>query len=230
MIELYNVTVHFNKRSIISDISLNIQKGEFVYVIGKTGSGKTTLLRTIYMDVLPKKGNVIVDAYSSSRIQNKEIPYLRRKLGVIFQDFKLLQDRNVFENVAFALRVIGEPKRSIKTQVLQVLTRVGLHHKRYQMPDNLSGGEQQRVAIARALVNRPFILLADEPTGNLDPQVSREIMTLLENINRSGTAILMATHNYELIRRFPHRTLVLDDGKLYREIDGEHIRQNDGAG
>ncbi len=225
MIELYNVTVSFDHRTILEGISLSINKGDFVYVIGKTGSGKTTLLRTIYMDVLPEKGHVVVDNFSSSSIRRREVPYLRRKLGVIFQDFKLLPDRNVFDNVAFALWAIGEPKRVIKPRVLTVLTRVGLHHKRYQMPGNLSGGEQQRVAIARALVNNPFILLADEPTGNLDPMVAKEILELLENINRSGTAVLMATHNYDLIRQFPHRTLVLDNGRVYREIPAGQIRQ-----
>lgn len=225
MIELYNVTVRFDSRTVLNGVSLSIHKGEFVYVIGKTGSGKTTLLRTIYMDVLPQKGHVVVDKFSSSSIRRREVPYLRRKLGVIFQDFKLLPDRNVFDNVAFALWAIGEPKRVIKPRVLTVLTRVGLHHKRYQMPANLSGGEQQRVAIARALVNNPFILLADEPTGNLDPVVAKEILELLENINRSGTAVLMATHNYDLIRQFPHRTLVLDHGRVYREIAAAQIRQ-----
>ncbi len=225
MIELFNVTVAIGNRKILDNFSLRIHKGEFVYVIGKTGSGKTTLLRTIYMDQLPSSGNILVDKFSSSSIKKREVPLLRRKVGVIFQDFKLLPDRNVFENVAFALRVIGEPLRVIKPRVLTVLTRVGLHHKRYQYPHQLSGGEQQRVAIARALVNKPFILLADEPTGNLDPQASKEIMELLENIHKSGTAILMATHNYELIRNFPHRTVVLDNGKLYREIPATQLRQ-----
>ncbi len=225
MIELYNVTVELNKRPVIDQINLKIGKSDFVYIIGKTGSGKTTLLRTIYMDVFPSKGNIIVDKYSSSSIKRKQVPYLRRKLGVVFQDFKLLPDRNVFDNIAFALHAIGESKRTIKTKVLSVLTRVGLHHKRYQMPHNLSGGEQQRVGIARALVNNPFILLADEPTGNLDPQVSKGILELMDSINRSGTAVLMATHNYELIRQFPHRTLVLDEGRIYREITPEQIQQ-----
>lgn len=225
MIELYNVTVELNKRRVIDQINLKIGKSDFVYIIGKTGSGKTTLLRTIYMDVFPSKGNIIVDKFSSSSIKKKQVPFLRRKLGVVFQDFKLLPDRNVFENVAFALHAIGESGRTIKPKVLAVLTRVGLHHKRYQMPNNLSGGEQQRVGIARALVNNPFVLLADEPTGNLDPQVSKGILELMDSINRSGTAVLMATHNYELIRQFPHRTLVLDEGRIYREITPEQIRQ-----
>lgn len=224
MIELYNVSVTLNKRPILENISLKIQKGEFVYLIGKTGAGKTTLLRLIYMDLFPTKGNVIVERFRSASIRRRQIPLLRRKVGVVFQDFKLLNDRNVFENVAFALQVIGVPRREIKPKVLSVLTRVGLVHKRYVYPHTLSGGEQQRVAIARSLVNEPFILLADEPTGNLDPQVSQGILDLLENINRSGTAVLMATHNYELIRKNPHRTIVLDNGKFYKEINARQIQ------
>ncbi len=165
-----------------------------------------------------------MERFRSASIRRRQIPLLRRKVGVVFQDFKLLNDRNVFDNVAFALQVIGVPRREIKSKVLSVLTRVGLVHKRYVFPNTLSGGEQQRVAIARSLVNEPFILLADEPTGNLDPQVSQGILELLENINRSGTAVLMATHNYELIRKNPHRTIVLDDGKFYKEIDARQIQ------
>ena len=223
MIELFNISIQLGKRQVLEQVSLKINKGEFVYLIGQTGSGKTTLLRLIYMDVFPDRGNVIVDSYSSSTILPRHVPFLRRKVGVIFQDFKLLPDRNVYDNIAFALQVIGAPQRTIKSRVLSVLTRVGLHHKRYQMPQRLSGGEQQRVAIARALVNKPFILLADEPTGNLDPQVARDILHLLENINRSGTAILMATHNYDLIRQYPHRTLVLENGSFSREINPEEL-------
>lgn len=218
MVEIYNVSVTLGNRLILDHLSLTIHKGDFVYIVGQTGTGKTTLLRLIYMDIFPERGNVIVDRYSSSNIRRSQIPYLRRKVGVIFQDFKLLMDRNVFDNVAFALQVIGTPRREIKSKVLAVLTRVGLHHKRYFKPANLSGGEQQRVTIARALVNEPFILLADEPTGNLDPQVAKGILELLENINRSGTAVLMATHNYELIRRYPHRTLALENGKFQKEF------------
>jgi len=214
MIEIFNVTVHIGSRKVLDSVSLRIDKGEFVYLVGRTGAGKTTLLRLIYMDLFPQRGNVIIDRFSSSTIRRRQIPYLRRKVGVVFQDFKLLTDRNVYDNVAFALQVVGEHRREIKSRVLSVLTRVGLHHKRYHMPQSLSGGEQQRVVIARALVNEPFILLADEPTGNLDPEASSDILELLEDINRSGTAILMATHNYQLIRKFPHRTLMLEEGRL----------------
>jgi cell division transport system ATP-binding protein len=169
------------------------------------------------MDLFPNKGNVIVSSFSSSNIKKKNIPYLRRKVGVIFQDFKLLMDRNVFDNVAFAMKVVGAPRKQIKSRALSVLTQVGLHHRRYHMPSKLSGGEQQRAVIARALVNEPFILLADEPTGNLDPEASEDILDLLEDINKKGTAVLMATHNYSLIKKYPHRTLTLENGLLNEE-------------
>jgi len=214
MIEIFNTTVSIDNKLLLQDINLKITKGEFVYLIGKTGSGKTTLLRLIYMDLLPGKGNIIVDQFSSSSITRKQIPLLRRKVGVVFQDFKLLLDRNVFDNVAFALRVVGAPRRKIKSRALSVLTQVGLHHRRYHMPTQLSGGEQQRIAIARALANEPFILLADEPSGNLDPEASMSILDLLEEINRRGTAVLMATHNYNIIQKYPHRTVMLEDGWL----------------
>jgi cell division transport system ATP-binding protein len=223
MIEFYNVSVISNGRNLLTGVSLKINKGEFIYLIGKTGAGKTTLLRLIYSDLLPSQGNVIVDKFSSSTIRKHQIPYLRRKVGVVFQDFKLLPDRNVYDNIAFALQAVGAGKREIKSRVLSLLTQVGLNHKRYHMPNLLSGGEKQRVAIARALANEPFILLADEPTGNLDPEASRGIIKLLEKINKSGTAVCMATHNYELIRHAPHRTVVLENGLIRQEIDPENI-------
>ncbi len=225
MIELFNVTVSIGNRKILDNIHFQIEKGEFVYLIGRTGAGKTTLLRLIHMDLFPNSGNVVVDRFSSSTIKKREIPLLRRKVAVIFQDFKLLPDRNVFDNVAFALRVVGAGTREIKSKVLTVLSHVGLHHKRYHMPHQLSGGEQQRIVIARALVNEPFILLADEPTGNLDPQASEEILDVLENINRTGTAVLMATHNYHLIRKYPHRTLVLENGTLQEISRDQFLNQ-----
>lgn len=223
MIEFFNVSVQIQNRILLQQITLKINKGEFVYLIGKTGAGKTTLLRLIYMDLLPSQGNVIVDKYSSSSIKKRQIPYLRRKVGVVFQDFKLLPDRNVYDNIAFALQVIGMRKKEIKSRVLSVLTQVGLNHKRYHMPDLLSGGEKQRVGIARALANEPFILLADEPTGNLDPEASRSIVELLEKINQGGTAVCMATHNYDLIRLAPHRTILLENGQIKKEIKPEHL-------
>jgi cell division transport system ATP-binding protein len=223
MIEFFNVAVQTENRILLKQITLKIHKGEFVYLIGKTGAGKTTLLRLIYMDLFPSQGNVIVDKYSSSSIKKDQIPYLRRKVGVVFQGVKLLSDRNVYDNIAFALQVIGLKKKEMKSRVLSVLTQVGLNHKRYHMPELLSGGEKQRVGIARALVNEPFILLADEPTGNLDPDASRDILELLEKINQGGTAVCMATHNYDLIRLAPHRTILLENGQIKKEINTENI-------
>lgn len=214
MIELFNVSASIRSRPVLNGVSLKIDKGEFFYLVGRTGAGKTTLLRLIYMDLFPERGNVLVDRYSSANIDPRDIPYLRRKVGVIFQDYKLLPDRTVFDNVAFALQVIGAGRRDIRLKVPAALRRVGLYHRRNRMPHHLSGGEQQRVAIARSLVTEPFILLADEPTGNLDPEAADSIITLLENINRSGTAILMATHNYDLIQSHPHRTLLMENGQL----------------
>jgi cell division transport system ATP-binding protein len=225
MIEFFNVSVLAENRQLLKQITLKIHKGEFVYLIGKTGAGKTTLLRLIYLDLFPSQGNVIIDQFSSSNIRRHQIPYLRRKVGVVFQDFKLLPDRNVYDNIAFASQVIGAKRREMRSRVLNVLTQVGLNHKRNHMPELLSGGEKQRVAIARALVNEPFVLLADEPTGNLDPDASREILELLVRINKSGTAVCMATHNYDLIRFAPHRTVVLDEGQIQQELDSDNLHK-----
>jgi cell division transport system ATP-binding protein len=217
MIQFFNVDLHYGNRRILSHITFHINKGEFVYIIGQTGVGKSSILKLIYFDEFPDSGTIIVDQYSSAKIKLRDIPFVRRKVGVVFQDFKLLPDRNVFENVAFALRVTGAPSSVIKKKVLLVLNEVGLGHRRNQYPRELSGGEQQRVAIARALVNEPTILLADEPTGNLDPKSAIEILEVLESINKRGTAVLMATHNYSLIKQFPHQTLSLVDGELKEE-------------
>jgi cell division transport system ATP-binding protein len=217
MIQFFNVDLHYGDKHILRHITFNINKGEFVYIIGPTGVGKSSILKLIYFDEYPDSGTIIVDQYSSAKIKIRDIPYVRRKLGVVFQDFKLLPDRNVFENIAFALRVTGAPSSVIKKKVLLVLNEVGLGHRRNHYPRELSGGEQQRVAIARALVNEPTILLADEPTGNLDPKSAVEILEILENINKRGTAVLMATHNYYLIKQFPHQTLSLLNGELREE-------------
>jgi cell division transport system ATP-binding protein len=214
MIELRNVSVSFNGIPILEDISLEIKKGEFVFLVGQTGVGKSTLLRLLYMDLFPASGTVAVGEYESSKIRKREIPHLRRQIGVVFQDFKLFEDRNVFENVAFALYVTDVKRREIRDRVLQTLDDVGLTHKASDMPHQLSGGEQQRVAIARALVHDPFVILADEPTGNLDPGTAYELLELLKKINSRGTAILMATHNYELVKRFPARIVQIKNGKL----------------
>ena len=217
MIQFYNVDLYYGEKRILHHITLNINKGEFVYLIGPTGAGKSSVLKLIYFDEFPDSGTVIVNQFSSAKIKIREIPFIRRKLGVIFQDFKLLPDRNVFENVAFALRVTGAPSSIIKKKVLRVLNQVGLGNRRNHYPRELSGGEQQRVAIARALVNEPFILLADEPTGNLDPKSATEILEIIESINKRGTAVLMATHNYSLIKQFPHKTMNMFQGELKEE-------------
>ena len=217
MIQFYNVDLDYGDKRILYHVTFHISKGEFVYLIGPTGAGKSSVLRLIYFDEFPDSGTVIVNQYSSAKIKIREIPFIRRKLGVVFQDFKLLPDRNVFENVAFALRVTGVKTSIIKKKVLRVLNEISLGHKRNHFPRQLSGGEQQRVAIARALINEPYILLADEPTGNLDPKSAIEILEILENINKRGTAVLMATHNYSLIKQFPHQTLSMQHGELKEE-------------
>lgn len=217
MIEFYNVTLKMGRKEILKDLSFRLFKGEFAYIVGPSGAGKSTVLRLIYMDLFPDEGMVIVGNYSSAKIKENQIPYLRRELGVIFQDFKLLPDRNVYENVAFALRATGVKGSEVKRRVLRVLSEVNIAHRRNHLPQSLSGGEQQRVAIARAIVNEPFIILADEPTGNLDMQKSVEIMEILERINRQGTAVLMATHDQSLIERFPHRVIKIENGRLVSE-------------
>ncbi len=203
VVRLTNVHVRYRGGEGLKGVNLTIRPGEFVFLVGPSGAGKSTVLRLIYMDERPADGQVVVGRFNSNKIAPKEIPYLRRQLGIIFQDFKLLEDRNVYDNVAFTLQVTGAKRKDIKRKVLRALANVGLSHKRYKMPNELSGGEQQRVAIARALVNEPFILLADEPTGNLDPVTTQGIMDLLEKINARGTAVLMATHNYSLFESRP---------------------------
>lgn len=214
MIELKDVTVSFDGQVVLDRLNLSIKEGEFVYLVGATGAGKSSLLRLLYMDIKPESGTVSVLDYDSVTTKPHEIPHLRRTLGIVFQDFKLLEDRDVFENVAFALYVTNTRRSEIKKRVLHALADVGVSHKRNQMPHELSGGEQQRVVIARAVVNTPSLLLADEPTGNLDPGASAEIMELMKKINMRGTAVLMATHNYELVRKYPSRVIQLKDGRL----------------
>jgi cell division transport system ATP-binding protein len=214
MIELKNITVSYNGQQILNRINFSMEQGEFVYLVGQTGTGKSSLMRLMYFDLYSSTGNVKIAGYDSSTLTNRQIPLMRRKLGIVFQDFKLLEDRNVHDNVAFALFVTNARRSEIKKRVLHVLADVGLSHKRNHMPHELSGGEQQRVVIARALINEPMVLLADEPTGNLDPISSAEIMELLKKINMRGTAVLMATHNYDLVKKYPARVVQLKDGKL----------------
>lgn len=214
MIEFYNVQTKIDKHIILKNITFRILKGEFVFLTGSSGAGKSTVLRHIYMDIFPDQGMVIVENFSSAKIKEKEIPLLRRKLGIVFQDFKLLSDRNIFENIAFTLRVTGARGNEIKRKVMRVLAEVGLGQKRNFYPHELSGGEQQRVAIARAIVNNPFIVLADEPTGNLDSENTYEILEILEKINRQGTAVLMATHSKEILDKYPHRKITVSNGYI----------------
>jgi cell division transport system ATP-binding protein len=214
MIKFTNVSFGFPSHPVIVNASFEIRPGDFVFLVGQTGAGKSTLLRLMYMDLRPTKGSVVIGKYHSNHVQQGELPFLRRSLGIVFQDFRLLDDRNVFDNVAFTLHVTGVKSTEIKRSVLRILADVGLSHKRNKLPYELSGGEQQRVVIARALVNNPQFLLADEPTGNLDPATSREILRLLKDINTRGTAIAMATHNYELVRRMNERILQIKNGKV----------------
>lgn len=213
MIQISNVVAKYPGGEGLESVNLTLEPGEFVYLVGPSGAGKSSVLKVIYLDIFPQSGHVIVNGYSSLTIKKKRIPYLRRKLGIIFQDFKLLSDRNVYDNVAFALQVTGTGRQEIKRRVLRVLAEVGLSHKRNKMPYQLSGGEQQRVAIARALVNEPIVLLADEPTGNLDPESAEDIMQLIERINSKGTAILMATHDYRLVRHHRRKVVKIEKGK-----------------
>lgn len=214
VIDLTNVSVSFGHQLVLRRINFSLNKGEFCYVIGKTGAGKSSFLKLLYSDVKPDEGLVHVAGHDVANIKERDIPFLRRRLGVVFQDFQLLPDRSVYENIAFALRVTGRKKEFIRQRVHEVLSLVALSHKKPAMPNDLSGGEQQRVVIARALANEPRLLLADEPTGNLDPEASRSIMELLEQINRRGMAVLMVTHDYDTVRRFPHRTVRIKDGEL----------------
>lgn len=217
VVGIYHLTMKYGDHVALDDVSLTVANGEFVFLVGPSGAGKSTLLRMIYMDERPTEGQVVVAKFVSTRIKRKEIPRLRRKVGVVFQDFKLLDDRDIFENVAIAMHVSGAKSFEIKRKVTNVLNQVGLFHKRKDPPYKLSGGEQQRVAIARALVNSPAVLLADEPTGNLDLTVTEEILRLLFKINSAGTAVLMATHDHELVKNFGPRVIHLRDGKLQED-------------
>ncbi|MBI5477018.1 MAG: cell division ATP-binding protein FtsE [Ignavibacteriales bacterium] len=214
MIHFENVFVAYNSQPILTNVSLEIKPGDFVSLVGESGVGKTTLLKLIYFDLPPDEGNVSIAGFTSSTIKKKEIPKIRRQIGVVFQDYKLLDDKNVYDNVAFALHVTGVKRNEIGKRVLRVLADVGLSHKRDSMPEELSGGEQQRVVFARAMVNDPIVLLADEPTGNLDPATALDILQLMKTINSRGTAVILSTHNYELVRKAGGRIIQIKDGKV----------------
>ena len=216
MLTFNHVEFKYSNQPVFSDLNLQIDKGDFVFLIGKSGVGKTTLMRMVYMDILPEVGYVEVAGFNSDAIRVKELTTLRRKLGIVFQDFQLLDDRNVYDNLAFVLHATGTPKKMIKRKVLHALSDVGLAHKQNNMPQQLSGGEKQRVAIARAIINDPDLVLADEPTGNLDLETSDEIIEILKKINQRGTSILLATHNYEIVRKVDAKIIRLENGKAVK--------------
>jgi cell division transport system ATP-binding protein len=219
MIRIYNVVKKYQKdSSALNDINLRIQKGEFVYITGPSGAGKSTLLKLLFCAERPTKGQILINGQNVTRMRLSQIPYLRRRLGVVFQDFKLLNNRTILENVSFPLEIQGKKRYEISKRVYQTLKLVGLEKHLQKHPLELSGGEQQRVAIARALIMDPLILLADEPTGNLDAKVTEEIMELFKGANARGTTVIMATHNQEVIRRYPRRVISLREGKVERDI------------
>ena len=219
ILQLKDVAVYQNNNLILSNINLAIGKGELVYLIGKTGSGKSSLIKLLYGDLPLTQGQGKVVGFNLKKLNEDKIPLLRRKLGVVFQDFKLLTDRSVYDNLAFVLKATGwTDKRAIKNRIKEVLTKVKMETKDFKFPHELSGGEQQRVAIARALLNNPELILADEPTGNLDPETSVEIMQVLKEINASGRTILMATHDYALILKFPSKTLKCDGERVFEVV------------
>lgn len=215
LIKFDNVTIFQDERPVVGNLSVEIKKGEFVYLLGKTGSGKSSFLKTIYGDLTLNNGTANVCGFSLNELKQKEIPYLRRRLGIVFQDFQLLGDRSIYENLKFVMKATGwKEEVKIKERVLAVLKQVNLDGKENKMPHELSGGEQQRVSIARALVNNPEIILADEPTGNLDPETSEEILILLKKLSESGCAVLFATHDMIVYNKFKSRTLLFENGKV----------------
>ncbi|MBA4299797.1 MAG: phosphonate ABC transporter ATP-binding protein [Cyclobacterium sp.] len=215
VLQVMQATIFQGETPVLSDVNFSVEQHEFVFLIGRTGSGKSSLLKTLYADLKLQSGLAEIVGYSLTKIKNSEVPFLRRKIGIIFQDFQLFSDRTVWENLLFVLKATGwtDPVK-IKERISEVLIQVGLTDSLQKMPHQLSGGEQQRVVIARALLNKPSILLADEPTGNLDPDVADGIFKLFQDINKKGTAILMATHNHELLRKFPYRVLKCEKGRL----------------
>lgn len=216
IITLENVSIFQQKNLILNNVDLSVNKGEFVYLIGKTGSGKSSLLKVLYGDIKLTQGEGSVAGYNLRKLKNKEVPFLRRKLGIVFQDFQLLSDRTAKDNLEFVLKSTGwKETTKINDRINEVLTKVGIGTKGFKMPHELSGGEQQRLAIARALLNDPEVILADEPSGNLDPETSNEIMNLFFEISKNGRAVVMATHNYSLIEKYPARIIKFEQGKVF---------------
>ena len=229
MIQFKNVTMVYEIGTrALQDVSLKIDDGEFVFLVGPSGSGKSTIVKLLTAELRPTKGSIHVNGYDLEHIKKKQIPYMRRTVGVIFQDFRLVRQKSVYENVAFAMRVVGAPEREIRSRVPYVLKLVGLENKGRNLPDELSGGEQQRVAIARALVNNPSMIVADEPTGNLDPVRSLEIMLLLEQINNLGTTVMIVTHEREMVDSFHRRVIAIDEGRVVSDgLDGYYINEEE---
>ncbi|WP_110928473.1 cell division ATP-binding protein FtsE [Bacillus massiliglaciei] len=218
MIEMIDVKkTYSNGVSAINGLNVKIKPGEFVYVVGQSGAGKSTFIKLMYREEKPTSGSILVNGLNLTKLRNSKVPLFRRNIGMVFQDFKLLQNYSVYENVAFAMEVIEKDKESIKTRVMEVLDLVGIKHKARMLPSELSGGEQQRVAIARSIVNEPKVVIADEPTGNLDPETSWEIMNIFETINNSGTTVIMATHNRDIVNNMKHRVIAIEGGKIVRD-------------
>lgn len=219
VLQLKNASIYQGDSMVLSDINFEMKKGDFVYLIGKTGSGKSSFMKTLYGDLPLSEGEGHVVDYDLKTLKEKDIPFLRRKLGIVFQDFKLLPDRTINSNLEFVLKATGwKDKTTIKTQIATVLDKVDMTTKGFKFPHELSGGEQQRIAIARALLNNPELILADEPTGNLDPQTSIEVMEVLRDINKNGNTILMATHDYALLLKYPNKTLKCDENKVFEVV------------
>ena len=219
VLSLKNVTIYQDKNPVLTDVNIDVKHGEFLYLIGRTGSGKSSFLKTLYADLALTDGEGSIVDYDLNTLKENDIPYLRRKLGVVFQDFKLLSDRSVKDNLLFVLKATGwAEKAEMELKIEEVLDKVGMKGFAPKMPHQLSGGEQQRVGIARALLNDPELILADEPTGNLDPQTSLEIMEVLKNINENGKTILMATHDYALVLKYPAKTMKFDEGKVFEVV------------
>ena len=215
ILNIEDATIFHHFKTILNNVNFQLKIGEFAYIIGETGSGKSSLLRTIYSDIPLKMGKIIVDGQDISNIKKNQLPYLRRKIGIIFQDFQLFQDRNAYENIKFVMTSTGwSDEKKIDNRITQLLEKVGLENKKNSYPFELSGGEQQRLVIARAIVNNPKLIIADEPTGNLDPLVAEKILKLLLDINKSGTSVIMTTHNYNLIRKYKKRILKCENGYL----------------
>lgn len=224
VLKLENVSIFQSKNMILNAVNIDIKEGDFVYLIGKTGSGKSSLLKTLYGDLTLTNGKGQIVGFDLAAMKDKDIPFLRRKLGIIFQDFKLLNDRTVSGNLEFVLKATGwKDRKLIQNQIVAVLTKVSMQTKGHKFPHELSGGEQQRVAIARALLNDPELILADEPTGNLDPQTSIEVMQVLQELNKKGNTIFMATHDYALILKYPSKTLKCEDSKVFEVVQRKAV-------